>query len=207
MQEKNNQQKQQSEKTGKKRFTVWGILGGGLVLFAFVFIIWFYSWMPMHIERDLSDKLPWVQDGLAVKEVKAGWKSAAGNAFLAQRTHLYPEAKIVLEQAAGKGRIDVIFLNPEGTQVGDTHFLSYENGQFEKKNDRTAQTDGTAATVWLETGYDSADLFTLHRMNQVENLWRVVLIHRAEKSPNGVRLGQRSIKAEVIPTSSENEQQ
>lgn len=161
----------------------------------------------MNIDRDLSDKLPWVMDELTVEEVETHWKSSEGIEMLSQRIHLYPEARIVLGQASGKGRIDVIFLNPEGTQVGDTHYLRYENGQFEKKKDRTSQADGNTARVWLETGYQSGDHFALHRVNTEENLWRVVLVHRTESNPKGIRIGQQSIKAEIAPTTTENEQQ
>ncbi len=161
----------------------------------------------MHVNRDLSDKLPWQQGELLVEQVDVSWKNAQGNKLLEKRTHLYPEARVVLGNAPGKGRIDVIFLNPEGTQVGDTHFLRYENGQFEKRDDRTSRADGKSATVWQETGYESADIFALHHVNMEENLWRVVLIHRSENAPGGIRLGQRSIKAEVISESSANEQE
>lgn len=161
----------------------------------------------MHVNRDLSDKLPWQQGELLVEQVDTSWKNAQGNKLLEQRTRLYPEARVVLGHAPGKGRIDVIFLNPEGTQVGDTHFLRYENGQFEKRDDRTSRAEGNSATVWLETGYESADIFELHRVNLEENLWRAVLIHRTETAPSGIRLGQRSIKAEVIPGAEANEQE
>lgn len=179
------------------RFTFWGIMGYGLILVAIAGIILFYIKMPMHVDRDLSNKLPWSNAGLIIEEVEAAWKSSRGNAFLSKRAYAYPEARIRIGAAPGKGRIDVIFLDSSGTQIGDTHYLRYENGQFEKGQDRVSQSEGNTATVWLETGFESADLFTLHRANRQENLWRVVCIHRPEGATAGIRLGQRSIKAEI----------
>lgn len=193
MQEQNSQDKPKK----RVRFTLWGVLGYGLLLVAIIGVILFYIRMPMHVDRDLSDKLPWTNGDLIVEEVEAEWKSSQGNELLAKRTYLYPEARIRLGAAPGKGRIDVIFLDSLGTQIGDTHYLLYENGQFEKSQDRVSSSGGNTATVWLETGFESKDLFTLHRANREENLWRVVCIHRPEGANIGIRLGQRSIKAEV----------
>lgn len=172
-------------------------MGYGLILVAIAGIILFYIKMPMHVDRDLSDKLPWANEGLVIDEVEAVWKSSRGNEILAKRTYAYPEASIRLGAAPGKGRIDVIFLDSLGTQIGDTHYLRYENGQFENSQDRVSKSEGNTATVWLETGFESADLFTLHRADRQENLWRVVCIHRPEGASVGTRLGQRSIKAEI----------
>lgn len=192
------QERESQDKPKKRiRFTFWGIMGYGLILVAIAGIILFYIKMPMHVDRDLSNKLPWSHAGMVITEVEAVWKSSQGNEFLAKRTYAYPEARIQLGAARGKGRIDVIFLDPLGTQIGDTHYLRYENGQFENSQDRVSKSEGNTATVWLETGFSSADLFTLHRANREENLWRVVCIHRPEGAPSGIRLGQRSIKAEI----------
>lgn len=196
MQEQNSQEKPKN----RVRFTIWGVLGYGLILLAAIGILVFYTWMPMHVDRDLSDKLPWTNEGLVIEEVEASWKSSQGNAHLSKRTALYPEADIRINAAPGKGRIDVIFLDPMGTQIGDTHYLRYENGQFEKNQNRVCQSEGNTATVWLETGFESMDLFTLHLANREENLWRVVCIHRPEGASEGIRLGQRSIKAEIKST-------
>lgn len=198
MQEQNSQEKPKR----RIRFTLWGVLGYGLILLAAIGVLVFYIRMPMHVDRDLSDKLPWVNEGLVIDEVEASWKSSQGNELLSKRTVLYPEASIRLSAAPGKGRIDVIFLDSMGTQIGDTHYLRYENGQFEESKDRVSESGGNTATVWLETGFESMDLFTLHRANSEENLWRVVCIHRPDGSP-GIRLGQRSIKAEVKSTEKE----
>lgn len=195
MQEQNSQEKPKS----RIRFTLWGVLGYGLILLAAIGVIVFYIRMPMHVDRDLSDKLPWTNEGLIIEEVHASWKSSQGNELLSKRTVLYPEASIRISAAQGKGRIDVMFLDSMGTQIGDTHYLRYENGQFEESQDRVSKSGGNTATVWLETGFESMDLFTLHRANREENLWRVVCIHRPDGSP-GIRLGQRSIKAEVKST-------
>lgn len=195
MQEQNSQEKPKN----RIRFTLWGVLGYGLILLAAIGILMFYTWMPMHVDRDLSDKLPWTNEGLVIEEVEASWKSSQGNELLTKRTALYPEASIRLSAAPGKGRIDVMFLDSMGTQIGDTHYLRYENGQFEESQDRVSKSGGNTATVWLETGFESMDLFTLHRANREENLWRVVCIHRPEGS-SGSRLGQCSIKAEVKST-------
>lgn len=206
MQEENSQQTVETKNKTPRNITIWGILGCGLIAAALIGIVWFYFWMPMNVNRDLGNELPWQQGDLVIEKVDAQWKYAQGNTRLAQRTHLYPEVRIQLGQAKGKGRIDAIFLNPDGTQVGDTHFLRYEDGQFEEKNDKISRSEGNSITIWLETGYTSEDLFALHRINEDENLWRIVLIHRSESNPQGVRLGQRSIPAEATLTTSENEQ-
>ena len=197
MQQQNSQETAKIGMIWSKRFTVWGALGCGLILAALVGILWFYLEMPMNINRDLSDKQPWSNEQLVIDNVSAAWKDAGNNPTLSKRTRLYPEVSLSLVSAPGKGRIDVIFLNPDGTQVGDTHNLRYADGKFEKRQDRISVTEGNNATVWLETGFLSLDHFALHRVNLEENLWRVVLIHRPEETNKATRLGQVSIKAEI----------
>ena len=200
MQPQNNQA--EHNKTGKgwiKRITVWGTLGCCLILSTLVGVLLFYIKMPVHVNRDLSDKLPWCSGGIVIDKLKVSWKDASHHPTLSKRTRLYPEATLRLASAPGKGRIDVVFLNPDGTQVGDTHNLRYSDGQFEKRKDRISVAEGNEATVWLETGYSSSDLFAVQSLDRKENLWRVVLIHRAENTNEAVRLGQVSIKAEITP--------
>lgn len=200
MQQQNYQAEQKKAAGWIKRFTVWGVLGCSLISAALVGVLWFYIEMPMHVNRDLSDARPWSDGELEIVEVEATWKDAGNHPILSKRTRLYPEVSLRLAAAPGKGRIDVIFLNPDGTQVGDPHNLHYTNGQFEKRQDRISVTEGNKATVWLETGYLSLDHFELHRINMEENLWRVVLIHRPEGANQTTRLGQVSIKAEITPS-------
>ena len=200
MQQQNNKAEQKKTAGWIKRFTVWGVLGCSLILAAVVGILWFYIEKPMHVNRDLSDTRPWSDGSLVVDEVAAAWKDAGNHPIMSKRTRLYPEVSLRLSAAPGKGRIDVIFLNPDGTQIGDTHNLRYADGQFETRRDRVSVTEGNKATVWLETGYLSLDHFALHRINMEENLWRVVLIHRPEGTNQTVRLGQVSLKAEITPS-------
>lgn len=198
MQQQNSLQEQKKGMGIGKRITLWGALGGGLILATLAGILWFYIEMPMHVNRDLSDDLPWKHQDLVIDNATAAWKDATGNPILAKRTRLYPEVSFNLVSAPGKGRIDVIFLNPDGTQVGDTHNLRYADGQFEKRQDRISETSGNKATVWLETGYTSTDFFDLHRANQEENLWRAVFYYRPDGNNKAIRLGQLSVKAELV---------
>lgn len=197
MNEQNSPKTAVESNTKKKQYSLWGIMGILLVLGALVYGCYAYTLLPGGEHRDLSNDFPLENGGLSIREVKACWKSSAGNDAMRSRTALYPEVTIELEAAPGKGRIDVLILDHLGTQKGDTHYLRYSNGQFDKKQDRVSQVEGKMAKVWLETGFDNANMLEVHRINQKESLWRVVLIHRPDGAAEPIRLGQVSIPAEL----------
>ncbi len=197
MQEQNNQNNAESNTKKPRRSILGSIMGCSLIALALGCGIWGYSQLPDSIGRDLSSPLPWSHGELVISSLDAGWHSTEGNSRMEKRTRLYPKATIKLKSAPGKGRLDVVFLDSLGTQIGDTQYLRYDNGQFAPKNDLTAKAEGDTASCWIETGFLSDDMFTLHRMNLNEALWRVVIYHRDTTNNTIVRLGQISIPAEV----------
>lgn len=191
-----NRDENGAKQSGRKRPGGY-IIGAVLVLLFLAAAIWIDAQRPDSRHRDLSDDVPWKHAGLVVSEVDVAWRSTAGNERMQKRTRLYPEARIRLAAAPGAGRLDVIFVDSLGTQIGDTHYLRYRDGKFLAKEDLTVRTEGDTAICWLETGFPSDDMFTLHRMNHNEPLWRVIISHRVDGTEGCVRLGQRSISAEV----------
>lgn len=198
MHEQKSQNEPNREAAKGVRRRIGSLLGYGLTAILVVgCVIWGYNRMPNGQHRDLSTALPWENNGLVLSEIEASWCNTAGNERMSKRTHLYPRVRLRLGAAPGKGRLDVIFVDSLGTQIGDTHYLRYENGQFRKEDDLIVKAEGDTATCWLETGFPSDDMFTLHRMNQDEALWRVIVYHRTDGTSGSVRLGQCSIPAEV----------
>lgn len=199
MQEQNSQTEQKNNRTTPQKKGVRGIIIGTILAgVALGGIFWGYSQLPDGCHRDLSLDLPWENAGLIISEADASWRCTQGNVRMEKRTRLYPHVTFKLKAASGKGRIDVVFLDPLGTQIGDTHYLRYENGSFQEKDDLTVKAGGDTVSCWLETGFPSDDMFKLHQINQQEPLWRVVVYHRIEGTPGSVRLGQISIPAKII---------
>lgn len=187
---------QEKKPQQKSKISLLGaICGYSLIGIALIGGIWGYNQLPKGEYRDMSQPTPWMGEGIEISSIEASWKNSKGNERLQSRTTWYPHAVIKLAPINGKGRIDVIFRADNGSQVGDTVNLFYENGTFKPKDDIIVNTEGNTATCWQESGYATHDAYHLHQLNIQGELWRVEVYNRPDNSGNATCIGVASIPA------------
>lgn len=168
-------QDQEQKKTFKMKKTdmAWG---AAALVILFVTLAWFSATLhhaPQSEWRILQCNFPWETEGVSIEKVEASWKSSKGDARMELRAFSYPVCHITLGKAEGKGVFTLRFLDPVGNQMGDRIRIGYQDGQFRTSHSNSMQVTEKEATIRLEDGFSSSDLYKLHQVNQQEKLWSV----------------------------------
>ncbi len=183
---------------GMKNIIWLGIFSILMLAAAFTWL-WPYRNLPTATWREANSTLPWVNEGIVVKDVKGHWESSAGNERLALRTAWYPVAEMELAESQGSGMIYVRFTDNNGVQVGDTVNLYYDKGNFQPRQETNIQAEGSKARVFVEAGFAKDNDFELHVLDESCPLWRVNLYFRPDGA-NDIRfLGSETIPAKPLP--------
>lgn len=165
-----------------------------LLLMALGAGLYAYRHLPTSQGREVvSPSLPWQSDGLRVEEIDSYWRNSQGHARMELRAAYYPVAHIRLGECPGKGSLLIRFIDSHGDQVGDPVSLPYEAGNFLPVRDHNITTDGKEAEIFVESGFQSKDDFTLHLLTESAPLWRVIVWNRPEGTPEESFVGYISV--------------
>lgn len=180
-------------KPGKKNI-FWMSLCLILLLMAFGAGLYAYRNLPTSQWREVvSPSLPWQGDGIRVESIDSHWRNSRGHARMELRAAYYPIAHIRLGESSGKGSLLIRFIDSNGDQVGDHISLSYESGHFLPVHDLNITAEGKEAEVFVESGFQDRDEFTLHLLTESTPLWRVIVWNRPEGSPEERFVGYVSV--------------
>lgn len=166
------------EKTGAsprpKRIAAYVCHALGLLLLvsavgAGVAVVW---QLPVTDWKNAYLPTPWVGENLRIEQAQASWKNAAGDQFMALRTAYYPELTLTLGECSGEGLMMVNFRSVTGSVVGDTVHLRYTASGFVPQLGDLVQTNGKTAVCRIAKGFETKDDYTLHQLNEQEQLWR-----------------------------------
>ena len=166
-------QKDTKELAMRKKDRLWGLIAL-LILFTGALCFWFIIGKAPKAEwRNAYTKLPWEAAGVCIDEAEATWKSSRGDARMELRAYCYPTCRLALQEAEGKGFISIRMYDSQGTQMGDRVRIHYSNGKFQPVQSNSVQVTDTEASIRLEDGFKTADLYKLHQINEKEKLWTI----------------------------------
>ncbi len=186
-------QKDTKELALRKTDKLWGLIAL-LILFTGALCFWFIIGKAPKAEwRNAYTELPWEAAGVCVNEAEATWKSSRGDSRMELRAYCYPTCRLALQAAEGKGFISIRIFDSLGTQMGDRVRIYYSNGKFQPVQSNSVQVTDTEASIRLEDGFKTPDLYKLHQINEQEKLWTVEVTCHPDGGEPG-KLGHLSIQ-------------
>lgn len=173
------------------------VMGVGVISCA----LWGYAQINANNTREeASATFPWQGEGITIKSMTAWWKSSRGDARMEMRAAYYPVARIKLGECTGDGMISVIFMDAMRRQIGEPIHIPYRKGQFPAREENWVRASGDTATCRLETGFDTEEELTLHRIQPNTPLWRVRVVYRPAGEAVSRELGYVTVNLQEAKT-------
>ncbi len=168
---------------------IWGSIFAIILLASAATGIYLYKGIHTSHWRMSSVKLPWKATNMTIKNATAFWRNSQGHARMELRAAYYPVLQFQLGECTGSGHIIIRFADASGIQKGESISLAYENGLFRTTADTNVKAKAEHAEVFVETGFASADQYTVHKLTETAPLWKVALWNRPAGSYDEQFLG------------------
>ena len=166
-------QKETKKPVKKISSLIWGSISLFILLIGGICFWCTITKAPKAEWRNAYTRLPWEAAGVSISNAEASWKSSQGDARMELRAYCYPTCRLELNKAEGRGYISVRMFNSFCSQMGDRIRINYADGKFLPVQGNSLRVTENEAHIRLEDGFQNADLYKLHQINQSEKLWTV----------------------------------
>ncbi len=196
MQASEEQVNGKKERRFKLSNLIWGGIFAAILLCGAAVGVYLYKNIPTSDWRMSGLALPWKSADVEIREADAFWRNSKGHARMELRAAYYPVLQLQLGDCGGSGHLIIRFADASGVQKGETISLAYNQGQFRPTQDTNVKAEAKTAEVFIETGFASDDMYTVHKLTETSPLWRVAVWSRPTGSYNEQFIGYTCIAPE-----------